>query len=86
MSEELADYHVPPHVYRLFHHYHNVIYIKNYWESLGQKAPQLVLDELVRLDKEAAEVIEREKQQGGYLHKRGEDDETRKRPEQPLRR
>ena len=78
-NPDLAEHYAPAHVHRLIHHYHNLIYIKNYWESIGQIAPKWVMEELGRSDKEIQEVLDREKQQGGFLHNRGKEHETRKR-------
>lgn len=63
------DEHVPDDIYRAVHHYHNMIYIKNYWESLGQPVDPIFLQELERTHAVVRKVIDRETQQGGSLRK-----------------
>lgn len=65
--EKQVDYHVPIHVYRMVHHYYNLIHVKEYWDSLGVPPPDWVMEELRRIDTEAREVIIEEKGQGGAL-------------------
>jgi hypothetical protein len=64
-----AETHAPAHVHRLTHHYHNLIYIKNYWESVGQQASPWVTEELIRTDQEIQSVLKLEKQKGGALYR-----------------
>jgi hypothetical protein len=71
-SNDKAEYYAPTHMHRFVHHYHNLIYIKNYWESIGQIAPEWVQRELQRADREMQQLIEEEKAEGGFLHKREE--------------
>lgn len=67
-----AEVHAPAHIHRLTHHYHNLIYVKHYWESIGQPAPPWVLSELVRADREIQELLELEKGRGGALYREEE--------------
>lgn len=66
-----AEHYAPTHVWKLVHHYHNLIYVKNYWESIGMQCPAWVGEELQRSDKEIRELLSQEKESGGALH-RGE--------------
>lgn len=69
---ERAEEILPAHIYRHIHHYHNVIYVRNYYDSLGIPVPRLITEELERMEKESTQLYERERQQGGFLHKREE--------------
>jgi len=71
-SNDKAEYYAPTHMHRFVHHYHNLIYIKNYWESIGQMAPEWVQRELQRAEQEMQQLIAEEKEEGGFLHKRKE--------------
>lgn len=65
---EHIDRKVPPKIMRLTQHYHNLIYIRYFWESIGQQPPDWIKDELTRADKALQDELEREKGQGGLLH------------------
>lgn len=72
-----AEHYAPAHIHRLVHHYHNLIYAKNYWETIGQQCPQWVNEELIRCDGEIKELLSQEKESGGALH-RGEPSKQRR--------
>jgi hypothetical protein len=69
------DRKVPPGIMLMTHHYHNLIYIRHFWEEQGQQTPRWVGDEMARMDKILQQELEKEKGQGGLL--RGDEDETR---------
>jgi hypothetical protein len=73
MSEH--DRKVPPGIMLMTHHYHNLIYIRHFWEEQGGQVPKWVGKELSRMDKILQQELEREEGQGGLL--RGDEDETR---------
>jgi hypothetical protein len=66
-----ADEVVPERIWRLTMHYHDLIYIKYYWESIGQQAPQTFLEEMERTNKRLHEYLEVERNQGGAYHEAG---------------
>jgi hypothetical protein len=70
------DRKVPPGIMLMTHHYHNLIYIRHFWEEQGQQTPKWVGKEMARMDKILQQELEREEGQGGLL--RGDEDETRK--------
>ena len=65
------DQKVPPKVLRLTQHYHNLIYIRYFWETLGQQPPQWVKDEMVRTDRVLQEELISEHNQGGAFYETG---------------
>ena len=81
-EEEIHEHHidrrVPPKIHRLAHHYHNLIYIMDFWERIGQQKPPSFIQEVDRAHQELMAELERERGQGGLLHK-GEKHEARKR-------
>jgi hypothetical protein len=50
-------------------HLHNLIYIRYFYESLGQQPPTWVKNEMERSQGALTEELEREKGQGGRLYK-----------------
>jgi len=58
---------VPQNIHHVTHHYHNLIYIKNYWESIGQQVPSDFSAELQRAHKHLLEVLQIEKGRGGAI-------------------
>ena len=70
------DRKVPPGIMLMTHHYHNLIYIRHFWEEQGQQTPRWVGKEMARMDKILQQELEREEGQGGLL--RGDEDETGK--------
>jgi hypothetical protein len=67
---------VPPKIMRLTQHYHNLIYIRAFWESIGQQPPDWIKAEMQRSDTVLRNELLKEEGQGGLLH--GGYDETRK--------
>jgi hypothetical protein len=70
------DRKVPPGIMLMTHHYHNLIYIRHFWEEQGQQTPKWVGKEMARMDKILQQELEFEEGQGGLL--RGDENETRK--------
>jgi len=50
-------------------HYHDLIYIKAYWESIGQQCPASFNEELARTHARLMAILEDERNQGGAYHK-----------------
>jgi hypothetical protein len=84
-SEELDDVDidrlVPPKIMRLAQHFHNLIYIRYFFESLGQQPPDWTKAEMQRADIALQAELIREHGQGGRL--REIEDETG--PSEPRR-
>jgi hypothetical protein len=70
MSRERAELDVPDHIWRVTMHYHDLIYIKYYWESIGQAAPSSFIEELERTHKRLMDRLDEERGQGGAFDKR----------------
>jgi hypothetical protein len=68
-DEEHIDKMVPPKIMRLTQHYHNLIYIRYFWESIGQQPPQWIKGEMQRADGALRRELEKEEGQGGLLHR-----------------
>lgn len=82
LSEVDIDKLVPPNIMRLAQHFHNLIYIRYFYESLGQQPPEWTKAEMARADKALQAELVREHGQGGRFRK-GDEDETR--PSEPRR-
>jgi hypothetical protein len=63
------DQRVPPKIERLAFYYHNLIYIKYYWETIGQQVDPRFVKEMQRAHDELIEEIEQEQGQGGLLRR-----------------
>lgn len=63
-----ADLEVPERVWRVTMHYHDLIYIKAYWESIGQQMPEAFGAELKRNHDRMIAILEDENSQGGAYH------------------
>ena len=63
-----ADLEVPERVWRVTMHYHDLIYIKAYWESIGQQMPEAFNAELKRNHVRMIAILEDENSQGGAYH------------------
>jgi hypothetical protein len=61
---------------RITQHYHNLIYIRYFWESIGQQPPKWVMKEMTRVDAVLQRELDQEEGQGGLLY--GDNYETRK--------
>jgi hypothetical protein len=70
------DRKVPPGIMRITQHYHNLIYIRYFWESIGGQPPDWVKREMGRIDTILQKELDSEHGQGGLL--RGDEDETGK--------
>lgn len=72
-----ANFEVPERVWRVSMHYHDLIYIKAYWESIGQQVPDSFGRELKRTHERLMNILEDERNQGGAYYERKEsEDET----------
>ena len=60
---------VPPTIMRLTQHYHNLIYIRAFWESIGQQPPDWIKAEMQRADLALRSELHKEEGQGGLLHR-----------------
>ena len=75
LTEEDIDKLVPPNIMRLAQHFHNLIYIRYFYESLGQQPPDWTKAEMARADQALQAELIREHGQGGRF--RSDEDETR---------
>ncbi|SRR5258708_33767934 len=73
---EHIDKKVPPKIMRLTQHLHNLIYIRYFYENIGQQPPKWTTEEMGRAEEVLKQEIDKEKNQGGLLHERRQD-ETR---------
>jgi hypothetical protein len=71
---EDIDRKVPPKVMRLTQHLHNLIYIRFFYEQIGQQPPVWIKGEMQRAELALINELEFEEGQGGLL--RGEKHET----------
>lgn len=62
------DARVPPKVMRLTQHLHNMIYIRFFYEQIGQQPPDWTKRELTRAESALREELESEEGQGGAFH------------------
>lgn len=69
VEEDHIDKMVPPKIMRLTQHYHNLIYIRYFWESIGQQPPDWIKGEMERADGALRRELEKEEGQGGLLHR-----------------
>lgn len=81
LTEGDIDKLVPPKIMRLAQHFHNLIYIRYFYESLGQQPPDWTKAEMARADVALQAELIREHGQGGRF--RSKEDETR--PSEPRR-
>ena len=81
LTEGDIDRLVPPKIMRLAQHFHNLIYIRYFYESLGQQPPDWTKAEMARADVALQAELAREHGQGGRF--RSDEDETR--PSEPRR-
>jgi|SRR5215471_1068873 len=65
---EHIDRKVPPKIMRLTQHLHNMIYIRFFYEQIGQQPPDWTKRELTRAEGALVEELEREEGQGGAFH------------------
>lgn len=63
---------VPPNIMRLAQHFHNLIYIRYFFESIGQQPPDWTKAEMARADTALQSELIREHGQGGRLRSKGE--------------
>ena|SRR5882672_494848 len=69
LSEEDIDKLVPPNIMRLAQHFHNLIYIRYFYESLGQQPPDWTKAEMSRADRALQAELIREHGQGGRFRR-----------------
>jgi len=70
VDQEHIDRKVPPKIMRLTQHLHNMIYIRFFYEQIGQQPPDWTKRELTRAEQALVEELEREEGQGGAFHMR----------------
>jgi hypothetical protein len=63
---------VPPNIMRLTQHLHNLIYIRYFYESIGQQPPQWIKGEMARAETSLLSQLDREHGQGGVFRKEPE--------------
>jgi hypothetical protein len=63
---------VTPKIMKLTHHYHNLIYILEFWERTGQQKPPEFALEVQRAHDALMVELEHENNQGGAYHERTE--------------
>jgi hypothetical protein len=85
LSDEDIDKMVPPKIMRLTQHLHNMIYIRFFYEQIGQQPPEWTKQELTRAERALINELEREQGQGGRLREIF-DEARQSRQEQPQRR
>ena len=66
---EHIDRLIPPKIFRLTMHLHNLIYIRFFYENIGQQPPKWVTGEMERVEGITISQLEREKGQGGAFWK-----------------
>lgn len=76
MDHDHIDRMVPPKVMRLTQHLHNLIYIRYFYENIGQQPPDWIKQEMHRAQTVLLDELDREHGQGGAFHK-GEKHATR---------
>ena len=74
--EPLEDL-IPPKVYYLAMHLHNLIYIRYFYENIGMQPPEWTKGEMSRAQTHLLRQLDIEQGQGGRFRK-GERDEARK--------
>jgi len=65
LSDDDIDKMVPPKVMRLTQHLHNMIYIRFFYEQIGQQPPEWTKRELTRAEQALIDELDREHGQGG---------------------
>jgi hypothetical protein len=68
---------IPPKVFYLAMHLHNLIYIRAFYEQIGQQPPEWTKTEMGRSQKVLLEQLDRENSQGGKFRQKESQDETR---------
>jgi hypothetical protein len=61
---------VPPKIFRLGMHLHNMIYIRFFYENIGQQPPKWTTKEMERVERITISYLDRENAQGGAFYKR----------------
>lgn len=69
-NEMHIDTRVPPKIMRLTQHMHNLIYIRFFYEQLGQQPPVWIKRQLERAETDLLEEIALEEDPGGNFHRR----------------
>ena len=68
-DDDHIDKLVPPKIMRLTQHLHNLIYIRFFYEQIGQQPPVWIKGEMGRAEQALIEGLEREEMQGGAFRK-----------------
>lgn len=68
-NEMHIDARVPPKIMRLTQHMHNLIYIRFFYEQLGQQPPVWIKRQLERAEADLLEEIDNEENPGGNFHR-----------------
>lgn len=68
-NEMHIDARVPPKIMRLTQHMHNLIYIRFFYEQLGQQPPVWIKRQLERAEFDLLEEIALEEEAGGHFHR-----------------
>ena len=63
------DKKVPPKIMRLTQHLHNLIYIRFFYEQIGQQPPIWIKGEMQRAETALINELAEEEGQGGLLHR-----------------
>lgn len=68
-NEMHIDARVPPKIMRLTQHMHNLIYIRFFYEQLGQQPPVWIKRQLERAENDLLEEIDLEEGSGGNFNR-----------------
>jgi hypothetical protein len=74
LEDRNIDRLVPPNIMRLTQHFHNLIYIRDFYIGIGQQPPEWTKAEMQRAELALLDELDLEHGQGGRLRR---DDETR---------
>ena len=69
-DEMHIDARVPPKIMRLTQHLHNLIYIRFFYEQIGQQPPNWIKRQMARAEEDLLDEIDKEEGQGGHFHRR----------------
>ena len=67
--EDSIDKMVPPKIMRVTQHLYNLIYIRFFYEQIGQQPPVWIKGEMQRAERALISELEDEEGQGGLLHR-----------------
>ena len=72
LDERDIDKLVPPNIMRLTQHFHNLIYIRDFYIGIGQQPPEWTKAEMQRAESALLGELDLEHGQGGRLRSRNE--------------